>query len=70
MAEKLSLLIDTLSEFFAHRKGLLPVLGILLVLINGILQFIPAAGIFAETNLLLHLGVILALVGILLAWAL
>jgi len=34
------------------------------------LQFIPASGIVAETNLLLHLGVILAIFGIMLAWAL
>ena len=44
--------------------------GIILVLANGVLRFLPNGGWLAETDLLLHLGVILALVGILLAWAL
>lgn len=62
--------LDATSEFLAHRKGLLPALGILLVIINGVLQFIPGAGVLAEMNILLHLGVILAILGIMLAWAL
>jgi hypothetical protein len=44
--------------------------GILLVAVNGVLQFFPAAGWLAATDLLLHLGVIVAILGILLAWAL
>lgn len=62
--------LDYLSDFLARRKGLLPILGILLVVLNFILQFTPAAGWFASSDLLLHLGIILAIVGILLAWAL
>ena len=63
-------ILDAAGEYFAQRKGLLPSVGILLVLINAVLQFIPGGGIIAETNLLLHLGVILAIFGIMLAWAL
>jgi len=62
--------LDAASEFLAHRKGLLPAVGILLVIINGVLQFIPGSGVFVETNILLHLGVIIAVLGIMLAWAL
>jgi hypothetical protein len=62
--------LDAASEFLAHRKGLLPALGILLVIINGVLQFIPGDGAFADMNILLHLGVIVAILGIMLAWAL
>ncbi len=65
-----SAFLDKLSEFLAQRKGLLPLLGLLLVAANLILQFIPAAGWWAESDLLLHLGIILAVLGILLAWAL
>jgi hypothetical protein len=65
-----SAFLDKVSDFLAHRKGLLPLLGLLLVVVNLVLQFIPAAGWWAESDLLLHLGVILALLGILLAWAL
>jgi uncharacterized membrane protein SirB2 len=63
-------LLDRLSNFFAHRKGLLPFSGILLVAINALLQFYPGAGWFVESNLLLHFGVILAIFGFMLAWAL
>jgi hypothetical protein len=63
-------LLDDASEFFAHRKGLLPIMGILLVLINGVMQFLPVSGWLAETDLLLHLGIIVAVLGFLLAWAL
>jgi hypothetical protein len=70
MKKNINSSLDTLSEFLAQRKGLLPFLGILLILINFVLQFFPAAGWLAETDLLLHLGVILAILGILVAWAL
>jgi hypothetical protein len=70
MIEKFNRLLDRISEFLAKRKGLLPLIGIVLVLINGILQFIPASGWVSDTNLLLHLGVIIAILGILIAWAL
>jgi hypothetical protein len=62
--------LDVLSEYFAHRKGLLPLTGIVLILINALLQFYPGGGLLAETNFLLHLGVIIAILGIMLAWAL
>lgn len=67
----MSRLIDRLSEFFAHRKGLLPLVGIALVALNLLLQFIlPADSIFVRANLCLHLGVVIAVFGVLLAWAL
>jgi uncharacterized membrane protein len=70
MTEKLNLLLDRMSDFLAHRKGLLPFLGLILVMANAILQFLPVSGWLVQTNLLLHLGIILAILGILLAWAL
>ncbi|NSW51856.1 MAG: hypothetical protein HPY85_05085 [Anaerolineae bacterium] len=73
MSEKLlkrvSAWIDTLSNFFAARKGLLPLAGILLVVVNFFLSLF-LTGFWAESNLLLHLGVIISLLGIMLAWAL
>ena len=68
--EKFNQFLDTISEFLAHRKGLLPGLGVLLVILNWIVQFIPGLEGFAATNTFLHLGVILAIVGFMLAWAL
>ncbi len=63
--------IDRLSEFFAQRKGLIPLVGMLLVVVNFILQFtLPSGDFLVTSNLFLHLGVILAVFGLLLAWAL
>ena len=69
MRGKFSRLLDRLSNFFAHRKGLLPMVGMLLVLVNFYLQF-TSLGWIASSDLLLHLGVIIAILGFLLAWAL
>ena len=67
----MSKLIDQMSEYFAHRKGLLPLIGIGLVFLTLILQFIlPADFWLAYTNLFLHLGLIVAIFGIMLAWIL
>ena len=67
----MSKLLDLLSEFLAHRKGLLPLIGIGLILLNLLLQFLlPAGNVLLTTNLLLHIGLVIALFGLLLAWAL
>jgi hypothetical protein len=70
MGQKLNALVDFLSEFFAARKGLLILVGIVLVLCNALLQFFPDIGWVGTSNLLLHLGIVVALIGVLLAWAL
>ena len=67
---KLNQLLDHLSDYFAHRKGLLPIVGLIFVVINFILQLIPDIGWLASSNLFLHFGIILAIIGILLAWVL
>lgn len=69
MQTRLSTLLDRLSEFFAVRKGLLPILGIGLILVNLVFQIVPL-GWVSTSNLFLHLGVILAILGFMLAWAL
>jgi hypothetical protein len=69
MNNKLSNMLERISEFFATRKGMLPLIGLGLVLVNFILQlFVP--GWLTQTNFLLHLGLIFAILGFLLAWAL
>ena len=70
MLEKFSRFLDRASDFLAYRKGLLPLIGIVLIIINGFLQFFPAFGWLSESSLLLHLGVIIAIIGIMIAWAL
>ena len=66
----MSKLLDRISEFLAHRKGLLPIIGLFLILINLIFQFIIPGNFLATTNLFLHVGLIVAIFGLMLAWAL
>jgi len=62
----LNRLIDYLSEQIARRRGLPVLMGIGLVILNFILQFIPGLRLLTTGNLLLHLGVVVGLVGVLL----
>ena len=66
----LSKLIDNASNYFAHRKGLLPLLGIVLVIVNFIVPFFVPPNFFTLSNFFLHLGVIVAIFGMILGWAL
>lgn len=65
----LNKMVDRLSEYLAQRKGLLPLLGLLCILLNLIFQFTFSNWIQAS-NLFLHIGLIIAIVGFMLAWAL
>jgi len=66
----MSKFLDFLSEYLAHRKGLLPIIGLGFVILNLVLQFVIAENILASSNLFLHIGVIIAIFGLMLAWAL
>ncbi len=70
MKKSLSLFLDRLSEFLAPRKGLIPLLGMLLILANLLIQFIMPGSWAATTNLLLHIGLLTAIFGLMLTWAL
>lgn len=66
-------MIDRISEYLAHNKAMPVFLGILLVILNYVGQFfvrVPVIGFIGSTNLLLHLGIIVGLLGILLGDAL
>ena len=65
----LSELVDKASEFFAPRKGLLPLIGMGLIIINLILQIFPGSWL-ATSNLFLHIGLLVAIFGFMLSWAL
>ena len=51
MYDLLNRYLDWISEFLAHRKGLLLLTGILLIFINFIFQLIPGMGWLASSNL-------------------
>ncbi|HMN61674.1 MAG TPA: hypothetical protein PJ988_14990 [Anaerolinea sp.] len=61
--------LDWFSNFFAHRKGLLPLVGMVLVLLNFLFRLI-APGWLTATDLFLHLGIVIAILGFMIAWAL
>ncbi len=66
----ISKFLDWASEYFAHRKGLLPILGLFMIVINLLLQFILPGSFIAATNLFLHIGLVIAIFGLMLSWAL
>jgi hypothetical protein len=66
----MSKFLDHASEFLAHRKGLLPIIGLVLILVNLLIQFIVPGSFLATSNLFLHFGMIIAIIGLMLAWAL
>lgn len=69
MLNRLNDLLDVASNFFAHRKGLLPLIGVFLIVLNFIVQFF-ALGWVSESDVLLHAGVVISILGFMLAWAL
>jgi hypothetical protein len=70
MIQWLSKLIDTASEYLAVRKGLLPLIGMGLIILNFLLVSFLPGGFLVKTNLFLHLGLLVALLGQMLTWIL
>ncbi len=66
----ISKLLDRISEHLAHRKGLLPIIGIVLIIVNLIVQFVFPQSPLAFSNIFLHVGLVIAIFGLMLAWAL
>lgn len=60
--------IDWLGDFLENRRGLLPLIGLGLIILNLILQIVPGpgAGWLVDSNLFLHLGLVVSLIGVLL----
>ncbi len=61
-------LVRRVSDFLARKPGLLVMIGLGLILLNFLLQLLPAwpvIGWLAEVNLFLHLGLIVSLFGLL-----
>ena len=60
--------LDWLGDFLEKRRGLLPLIGLGLIILNLILQIVPGPGgvWIVDSNLFLHLGLVVSLIGILL----
>lgn len=65
----LSKILSKFSGFFSNRKGLLIFIAIILVILNFVLGLVFNNWI-GQSNLLLHLGIVIGFLGILIAWAL
>jgi hypothetical protein len=63
----MSRLLDAAGRYLADRKGLLPLIGLFLVVCNFLLRLLAPAAWLGSTDLLLHTGVVLAILGFLLA---
>jgi len=61
--------MQKLADFLERVKGLPILIGILLVILNFIAHYIPSLAFLGDSNLLLHLGVVVGLFGVLLAEA-
>ena len=57
--------LDKVSEFLSKYPGLLPLVGLVLIILNLILQLFPGSW-FVDRHILLHLGLIISLLGLLL----
>jgi len=68
----LSKILDGISDYVSAHRGVPVLIGVLLVVLNYSLLIIPDVqlGFVETTNLLLHLGVIVGLIGVLLGDAL
>lgn len=60
--------LDWLGDFLEKRRGLLPLIGLGLIILNLILQIMPGpgGGWIVDSNLFLHLGLVISLIGLLL----
>ncbi len=63
-------MIDRVASYIAEHRGMPVLIGVLLVIVNFVVILISPGTWLADTNLLLHVGVVVGLVGILLGDAL
>jgi hypothetical protein len=58
-------LLDKISHFLGERPGLLPLIGVGLIVLNLLLQFFRGSW-FVDSNFVLHVGLIISVLGLLL----
>ena len=67
MGRQINELVERINAFMVRRPGTLPLAGLGLILVNFLLQIYPGPDTWiAGSNLFLHLGLILSIVGLLL----
>ena len=67
MDRRINDLVERINAFLMHRPGALPLAGLVLVLLNFVLQFVPGPGTWlVDVDFFLHLGVLICVLGLLL----
>ncbi len=67
MDRRLNQLVERINEFFVRKPGVLPLFGIGLIVVNFLMQIFPGPDAWiAQSNLLLHVGLLTSLIGLLL----
>lgn len=67
MDERINELVERINGFLVRKPGALPLVGLGLIVVNFVLQLFPGPEAWiARSNLFLHIGLILSLVGLLL----
>ena len=68
---RMNRLIERIADILAAKPGLLPIVGLGLVILNFLLQIYPGSSYWVvDSNLLLHLGLVIGFLGFLLIRAL
>lgn len=67
MDQRINQLVERINDFMVERPGIVPLVGLLLIVINFLLQIYPGPDAWiAGSNLFLHLGLIVSVLGLLL----
>jgi len=67
MDQRINHFIEQINDFMVERPGITPMFGIFFIVLNFLLQIYPGPDAWiAASNLFLHLGLILSVVGLLL----
>lgn len=67
MDQRINELVERVNEFLVQRPGVLPLAGLGLIVFNLLLQIYPGPEAWiAASDLFLHLGLIVSVVGLLL----
>lgn len=63
MSKYFAALLEKISDYLSTRKGLLPILGFVLVVLNLLLTVVFPDSATARYNIFLHLGILISIAG-------
>lgn len=67
MDDKINDFLEWINDFMAEKPGILPMVGVVFIVVNMILQWVPGRGVWlVDSNVFLHIGLLLSIIGLLL----